>query len=331
LTNNSNAGDILVEYSEFNQNGFGDGQSHNLYIGKVNKLTFRYNYSHHAYIGHNLKSRAKENIILYNRIMDESTGESSRLIDLPAGGFSIIMGNLLMQGNNAQNNNLIGYGLESLTYALNELYIINNTMVNKRVASCRFVQVASGVGTLSIQNNIFAGSGVLLSGSTVSTTNNLIEPIIANLYFTNESNYDYSILSNSPAIDAGLPVGNANGISLTPDAVYVHPTNSSLRAFDIVIDAGAYEFGTSFVSIDGLLKGKVVLYPNPFVDQITLENIEINQGDISVVNSLGQFFDNLIIVASSSNSTIIKTEKLASGIYFIKLKSINESFMVVKK
>ena len=40
---------------------------HNLYIGHVNKLTFRFNYSHHAYIGHNLKSRADANYILYTQ------------------------------------------------------------------------------------------------------------------------------------------------------------------------------------------------------------------------------------------------------------------------
>jgi hypothetical protein len=127
LTANSQAGDILIEYTEFDHNGYGDGFTHNLYIGHVNKLTFRFNYSHHAYIGHNLKSRANENYILYNRIMDEQTGESSRLIDLPNGGFSIIMGNLLMQGSNAQNNNLVGYGLEGLTNTLGEIYFVNNT------------------------------------------------------------------------------------------------------------------------------------------------------------------------------------------------------------
>ena len=123
LTSNPNEGDVLIEHSEFSHNGYGDGFSHNLYIGRIGKLTFRYNYSHHTTIGHNLKSRAKENHILYNRIMDEEKGESSRLIDLSNGGFSIILGNLFMQGNNAQNNNLVGYGLEGLTNeSSNELY-----------------------------------------------------------------------------------------------------------------------------------------------------------------------------------------------------------------
>src|ERR1700682_3951497 len=49
---------ILIEYSEFDHNGFGDGQSHNLYIGHAASLIFRFNYSHNAKVGHLVKSRA---------------------------------------------------------------------------------------------------------------------------------------------------------------------------------------------------------------------------------------------------------------------------------
>ena len=40
--------DILVEYSEFSNNGHGDGRSHNIYVGRVKSLVFKYNHSHHA-------------------------------------------------------------------------------------------------------------------------------------------------------------------------------------------------------------------------------------------------------------------------------------------
>lgn len=51
---------ILVEYSEFNHNGAGDGQSHNIYIGKVKSFTLQYCWSHRASVGHLVKSRAEE-------------------------------------------------------------------------------------------------------------------------------------------------------------------------------------------------------------------------------------------------------------------------------
>jgi len=43
LTNNTEEGDVIIEYSEFEGNGAGDGQSHNLYVGRVDKLIFRFN------------------------------------------------------------------------------------------------------------------------------------------------------------------------------------------------------------------------------------------------------------------------------------------------
>ena len=42
---------ILIEHSVFARNGHGDGQSHNIYIGKIKRLILRYNYIHHARIG----------------------------------------------------------------------------------------------------------------------------------------------------------------------------------------------------------------------------------------------------------------------------------------
>jgi hypothetical protein len=71
------AGDVLIEYSEFANNGYGDGFSHNMYILDAERFTLRYTYTHHARIGHNVKTRARENYILYNRIMDESGGSAS--------------------------------------------------------------------------------------------------------------------------------------------------------------------------------------------------------------------------------------------------------------
>ena len=60
--------DIVIEHSEFSYNGAGSGQTHNIYIGGVRSFTLKYSYSHHARMGHNVKSRAERNYILYNRL-----------------------------------------------------------------------------------------------------------------------------------------------------------------------------------------------------------------------------------------------------------------------
>jgi len=245
LTNNTYAGDILIEYSEFENNALDDGQSHLLYIGSVNKLTFQFNYSHHGNIGHNLKSRAAENYILYNRIMDEETGQSSRLIDLPNGGFSIVMGNLLMQGENAENINLLGYGLEGLTNtAPHEIYVINNTFVNKKTTNGLFLHIVNGTSIANITNNIFAGIGTIIDGNPTILNNNYTDETFENIAFVNEPNYNYQLTANSPAIDFGTTVAAVNGNSLTPNKAYEHPISFNIRnIYNGVIDAGAYEYG----------------------------------------------------------------------------------------
>ncbi len=263
LTSNQGVGDVLIEYTEFDSNGYGDGYSHNLYIGHVHSLTFRFNYSHHAVVGHNLKSRAYENYIYYNRIMDEETGNSSRLIDLPNGGFCIMMGNLLMQGNNAENNNLVGYGLEGLSNpSPHEFYFINNTLVNKRVASCLFVDIGGQPDVANISNNIFAGKGTLTSGTVTAMDNNLVEMNPADVRFADEGNYDYNLLPDSPAIDYGIALDPVSGHSLIPDFVYVQPLSSAIRTQVNAIDAGAYEYEGSSASRD-LTAREITVYPNP--------------------------------------------------------------------
>jgi hypothetical protein len=322
LTANSQAGDILIEYTEFDHNGYGDGFTHNLYIGHVNKLTFRFNYSHHAYIGHNLKSRANENYILYNRIMDEQTGESSRLIDLPNGGFSIIMGNLLMQGSNAQNNNLVGYGLEGLTNTLSEIYFVNNTLVNKRTASCIFVSLAAATTVATVTNNIFTGTGTVINGTTTAMSNNIIDPVIANLNFIDEATYDYHLISNSSAVNAGTTVNSIAGHSLSPDSTYEHPTSFGLRIASSTIDAGAYEYNSP-TAIAEISSTKLTLYPNPFIHRITLKGVILKNSEIALFNLLGQDFSALISVRSEGNNTIIYTSNLGKGMYILQTKTFS--------
>ena len=60
LTANRADSEVLVEFSEFADNGSGNGQTHNLYIGRIAKFTLRFSYSHHARTGHLVKSRCAE-------------------------------------------------------------------------------------------------------------------------------------------------------------------------------------------------------------------------------------------------------------------------------
>ena len=239
LTDGGNS-TILIEFSEFSHNGAGDGFSHNLYIGNITKFIFRFNYSHGAVIGHLLKSRAAENDIYYNRFSDESTGTASYEVDLPNGGLSFIIGNLIEKGPLAQNSALVSYQEEGSAAGNpdHELFVVNNTMVND-LGHGTFVVVDGSVTVPAIiKDNIFQGTGSVTTQSNAVKANNFSGS--ANLL--NPAAYDYHLLPSSPAIDAGADPGQGAGVSLTPVFQYLHPSCAEGRTTTgSAIDIGAYE------------------------------------------------------------------------------------------
>jgi len=232
------AGDVLVEYSEFDNNGFGDGFSHNMYILDAERFTLRHSYTHHARIGHNVKSRARENYILYNRIMDEATGTSSYAVDIPNGGLTYLIGNLMQQGPNTDNSAIVNYGTEGLSGGrTHNLYLANNTLVDDYGGT--FVQAAGGTSLARLINNLFVGSGTVLSGVQGNMTTNLqtTAPGLVDI-----DTFDYRLRSSSPARDSGSAPGVGNGFDLSPVYQYLHRNNRESRPTNGSIDIGAYEY-----------------------------------------------------------------------------------------
>jgi hypothetical protein len=247
----NNGGKIIVENSEFGYNGDGQGFAHNIYIGRLDTAIIKYNYFHHANIGHEFKSRAAVNYLFYNRFSNEAAGIASREIDLPNGGTSILIGNIVHQGANSTNGNMIGYGLEGLTNTTpHELYLINNTMVNERSAGS-FLQVQASTALLKIYNNIFSGTGTVLNftgpTSVIDSLTNKIVADITLVGFIQPTTYNYQLNNNAIAINGGSNPGVANNeVALTPLFEYANTASFINRAVLGSIDVGAHEFTTIF-------------------------------------------------------------------------------------
>jgi len=235
-------GTLLVEYSEFHDNGTcpSGGCNHNLYIDGGDRLIFRHNYSHHSIIGHMLKTRATENYILYNRLMDEQTGSSSYNIDIPNGGLTFVIGNLIQQGPNTDNSSMLNYGTEGLSNpAPHELYMINNTFVND-AGFGGFIQVQGGTGHVRIVNNVFTGSGSVPSNGGIYQVSNNFSG--ANPGFVSQAQYDYNLISTAAAREGGVAPGSARGQNLQAVWQYVHKAKREPRVTDGAVDRGAYEY-----------------------------------------------------------------------------------------
>jgi len=225
LTGSNPESDILIERTEFWRNGHGDGYSHNIYIGAVRSFTLRGSYVHRAVVGHNVKSRALRNHIEYNRIMDYEDGRASYNIDLPNGGLSYVIGNVLHQGPATENDALIAYGAEGLRGSGDELYVINNTLVNDRSGGGRFIFVKGNATAVRIVNNLFLGPGELLSGVGEMRNNMRVNTES----FVAPESFDYRLTQRSPAINAGIDPGHASSVPLIPVAEYVHQSRNLIR------------------------------------------------------------------------------------------------------
>ncbi len=337
LSGVNTASDILIERSEFALNGYGDGYSHNLYIGNVRSLTFRYNYSHDAKVGHNLKSRAQTNTIVYNRFSSTPAGQAgsgqpSYEVNLPNAGTAYVIGNVIQQPSANQNPGMLAYGEEGATNPGKDLYVINNTFLNDDASRGTFVMVGSGVTTpVLMQNNIFAGVGTASTQAAAIDRNNYRSLAPA---FVNRAAYDLRPASGSPMIDAGTNPGlSIAGLSLTPVMQYKHPVAGETRAVSGALDIGAYEAVTAIVqpapapapapepTVDTI--APVVKITNPLGGRVNgTVTVSVSSSDNSGAAGItNQLYINGALVASNTGASLSyywNTRYTARGTYTIK-------------
>jgi hypothetical protein len=237
LTGVNEDSDVVIEHSEFAYNGSGDGQTHNIYVGRVRSLTVKFSHLHHAKVGHNLKSRALTNHVLYNFIVDEMDGNASYEVNLPNGGLAYMIGNVIQQAPNTENDTIVSYGEEGLKNGPHQFYFINNTVINDGPRSGKFIHVKQGSDLVKVVNNIFAGPGKVFDGPGEPTNNLSIDKSI----FVAPERYDYHLKVGAKAIHGGIDPGEANGIKLWPVFQYLHPNQRESRKIDTVLDLGAFE------------------------------------------------------------------------------------------
>ena len=238
LSDNRGRADITIENSEFFHQTREDTYAHNIYIGVSKKFRLTGSYIHGADGGHQVKSRAYENYIAYNRIEDGKDGNGSYAIDLSNCGESYVIGNVIQQGRNSENYTGIAYGAEGCDNGEpQDAYIVNNTFVNEAIAG---TFVTNHVMTpMLLRNNLIVGITRLSEGP-VKDDDNLLE---FRGSFVNRAKLDFHLAKGDGAIDKGIAPGKApNGMSLMPEFQYKDPLLTEPRHIVGKIDIGAYEY-----------------------------------------------------------------------------------------
>lgn len=144
LTANRDSLTLIVEDSEFSHGVLATPRlSHLLYAGRIARLEVRGSYFHHGLIGHLLKSRARVNLIEYNRLTDEQGGRASYELEFPNGGVAIVIGNLIQQSAATENERMIAFGAEGQLHERNSIVLSSNTLVDELPAGGQFLAVWS--------------------------------------------------------------------------------------------------------------------------------------------------------------------------------------------
>lgn len=277
LTGRNKDSDILIEGSEFARNIVDykntGSLGHNIYIGQARSFVLRHSYVHGAAWGHNVKTRAAETRLLYNRIVDGREGSSSYLVDIANGGRAWLVGNVIEQGKNADNWAIVSFGAEARA-ASDRLAMINNTIINNRGSGIFLQNRSPGMATLI--NNIFAGDGTPANGPAEMRNNLIVKSVSAGIVgallgrakpeaasgvlagnftarsagFVDPDRMNFDLQEKSPARDIGAEPGLVYGWPSRPAAQYVHPLREAPRPNDGRIDIGAYEYAVPKTGTD---------------------------------------------------------------------------------
>ena len=198
-------GSISIDNSEIAFNGDGSGFTHGLYIGAIAQFSLTNSYVHDTAVGHEVKSRAQNNTITNDRILDLG-GSASYSIDLPNGGNATIANNVIQQSATTENPYIIAYAEEGRSNPGTNVSIDGNTIVNDlHNGNEAAVFNATSQGLPFTNNSVFG-----LTASQLAFSGPLAES--GTVLLTDRPSLDTSALSfiNSPS-DSGGGTGGATG------------------------------------------------------------------------------------------------------------------------
>lgn len=227
LTGNSPESSLDVSDSEFGTAARNELDLHHLlYVGAISRFVLSGSRFENGYLGHLVKSRARENHVRYNLLVDGEKGRSSYELEFPNGGIAYVIGNVIGQGAGTDNPILVSYGGEGPRWPDNALFFVHNTLIND-LHRGTFLRIWNEKFPASVEswviNNVTIGNGDLFppalgrfEGNRSAERRDLIE--IGGL--------PLRLKGDSPLRGAVRIPGEARGVNLLPAAEFTFPVGS---------------------------------------------------------------------------------------------------------
>ena len=215
---------------------------HLLYVGAIGRFVLTGSRFERAYRGHLVKSRARENHIRYNRLVDGDGGRASYELEFPNGGIAYVVGNVIEQAATTDNPALIAYGAEGPRWPENGLYLAHNTLIND-MAGGDFLKLwnerfPAGIETWAI-NNLTVGYGNLyVPGQGRAEGNFAVE---RRELLPDASGLPLRLKPLSPLRGKVRVPGQANGVDLLPTAEFSEPVGHRAISIGSALAPGAFQ------------------------------------------------------------------------------------------
>ena len=225
----ANSADLSLEVID---SEFGDAPQnrtdyhHLIYVGAIGKFVLRGSRFYHGYYGHLVKSRARENHILYNMLVDGAGGKASYELEFPNGGLAYVIGNAIGQSATTDNPSIVSYGAEGRRWSDNALYLSHNTLINDNYGGSFLTFHGEKIGAdveVWLLNNLMVGNGDFFKPAQGRFDGNRL---VARGELIDFGGLPLRLTSQSPLRGAVRPPGQVRGVELLPDAEFRFPIGS---------------------------------------------------------------------------------------------------------
>ena len=242
LTANFADAELTIQDSEFGHAPAGTSLPHLLYVGRIARLTLSGSRFSGGLEGHLVKSRARENHVRYNQLVDGTGGRAAYELEFPNGGLAYVVGNVIGQSSGSSNPTLLSFGAEGSQATDHALHVVNNTFINQGLRPAIFVRVHESKLLQPVEqrlaNNLFIGLGVPdTQVADLARGNFIASPSV----LQDADQGRYTLHPASALRGRGVAPGVARGVDLQPRAAFTPPVGTRAIAPPDRWSPGAYQ------------------------------------------------------------------------------------------